>query len=155
MKVTEATLELLRTAGFGPQDATAIAQAALWTGLALVMSEPGIELRDGVEREEAQRVRQVHLATPSRARCPRLVGCAIPMTACDDPEMHYEFGVELFTAGVSAIAASRWQASSSRPFRPACRRPKRSRHLTCSAAAPSPRRTRRRSARRATRRVKS
>jgi hypothetical protein len=27
------------------------------------------------------------------------------MTACDDPEIHYEFGVRVFIAGVEAIAA--------------------------------------------------
>jgi hypothetical protein len=37
----------------------------------------------------------------------RLVECAIPMTACDDPEPHYKFGVEMFMAGVAALAAAR------------------------------------------------
>jgi hypothetical protein len=27
------------------------------------------------------------------------------MTDCDDPEFHYRFGIELFIAGVEAIAA--------------------------------------------------
>jgi hypothetical protein len=31
--------------------------------------------------------------------------CAVPMTACDDPDQHYEFGVRLFIGGVEAIAA--------------------------------------------------
>jgi len=41
------------------------------------------------------------------ARYPRLVECAIPMTACDDPELHYQFGVEMFMAGVTSLAAIR------------------------------------------------
>jgi hypothetical protein len=32
------------------------------------------------------------------------------MTACDDPEEHYRFGVDLFIGGLAAIAAARVQA---------------------------------------------
>jgi TetR/AcrR family transcriptional regulator, tetracycline repressor protein len=105
LNATEAALELLRTAGFSPQDASAIARAALWTGIMLVMSEPGIESLDDVERTELQRKKQVVLATLQPSRYPRLVECAIPMTACDDPETHYQFGVDMFMAGVTTMAA--------------------------------------------------
>jgi AcrR family transcriptional regulator len=105
MNATEAALELLRTAGFSPQDASAIARTALWTGIMLVMSEPGIESLDDVERTELQRRKQVVFATLPPARYPRLVECAIPMTACDDPETHYQFGVDMFMAGVTTMAA--------------------------------------------------
>jgi TetR/AcrR family transcriptional regulator, tetracycline repressor protein len=98
---------VLRTAGFSVEEASAIARAALWTGLALVMSEPGIELLDDTERAEVQRKKQVELAMLPPSKYPRLVEAAIPMTACDDPELHYRFGVELFIAGVEAIAARR------------------------------------------------
>ena len=50
-------------------------------------------------------VRPLGLHGTPLARYPRLVECAIPMTACDDPEFHYEFGVRVFIAGVEAIAA--------------------------------------------------
>ena len=36
----------------------------------------------------------------------RLVECAVPMTACDDPEFHYRFGIRLFIDGVKAAARS-------------------------------------------------
>jgi TetR/AcrR family transcriptional regulator, tetracycline repressor protein len=88
----EVTLEILRTAGFGPVDVSMIASSALWTGLTLVMSEPGIESIDGAKRAGLQRRKQVTLATLPPAKYPRLVECAIPMTACDDPEPHYKFG---------------------------------------------------------------
>ena len=61
-KATEVTLDILRTAGFSPVDASAIARSALWTGLMLVMSEPGIELIDEAEKVELQRKKQVTLA---------------------------------------------------------------------------------------------
>jgi TetR/AcrR family tetracycline transcriptional repressor len=104
---TELTLDILLAAGFSPQDASSAARAALWTGIMLVMSEPGIESLDDPEREELQRKKQVILATQSPAKYPRLVECAIPMTACDDPDEHYRFGVELFIGGLTAIAADR------------------------------------------------
>jgi AcrR family transcriptional regulator len=105
----EAALEVLRRAGFSPEDASAISRAALWTALMLVMSEPGIKIPDPVERAEAMRKQQVQLATLPQARYPRVVECALPITACSDPDEHYAFGVEMFIAGVTAIAATRAQ----------------------------------------------
>ena len=107
---TEAALEVLHRAGFSPEDASAIAQAALWNALMLVMAEPGSEFTDPVERAEEMRKHRVELATLPQARYPRLVECALPMTACDDPEEHYQFGIDLFTGGLAAIAARRAQA---------------------------------------------
>jgi TetR/AcrR family tetracycline transcriptional repressor len=103
----EITLEVLRTAGFSPEDASMAARSALWTGITLVMSEPGIKSLDETERVEVQRKKQVILATQSPLKFPRLVECALPMTACDDPEEHYRFGVDLYIGGLSAIAAAR------------------------------------------------
>ena len=56
LRATETTLDILRTAGFDPQHASAIARSALWTGITLVMSEPGYhpDLRAD-ERAEMQR----------------------------------------------------------------------------------------------------
>ena len=75
----------------------------------LVMSEPG-ELGSAPlsaqERAELQRKKQVVLATLPVAQYPRLVECAAPMTACDDPDFHYDFGINLFIAGVEAISAT-------------------------------------------------
>jgi len=105
LNATEVALEILRGAGFDPQDASAIARSALWTGLTLVMSEPGVEWLTDEERTEAQRRKQVTLASLPPSRYPRLVECAVPMTACNDPGLHYEFGVAMFMAGVEAMAA--------------------------------------------------
>lgn len=107
LNATEAALEVLRRAGFRPEDSSAIARAALWTALMLVMSEPGVEFPDPVARAEGMRKHQVELATLPQSRYPRLVECALPMTACDDPDEHYKFGVEMFMAGVAAIASTR------------------------------------------------
>jgi TetR/AcrR family transcriptional regulator, tetracycline repressor protein len=105
LRATEVALEVLRGAGFDPKQASEIARSTLWTGLMLVMSEPGIEEIAPDERAELQRRKQVVLASLPTARYPRLVECAIPMTACDDPEFHYELGVSIFIAGVQDSAA--------------------------------------------------
>lgn len=110
LDATELTLDILRSGGFGPRDASNAARSTLWTGITLVLSEPGIELIDNAERAELQRKKQVQFATQPPAKYPRLVECAIPMTACDDPEEHYRFGVDMFIGGLAAIAAARDQA---------------------------------------------
>ncbi len=105
-QVTEVTLEVLRSAGFDPLHASEIARSALWTGLTLVMSEPGWDpgLPES-ERAEHLRRKQVELASLPPDRYPRLVEAAVPLTTCsDDPVFHYQFGVDLFIAGVQAMA---------------------------------------------------
>ena len=106
LRATELTLDILRTGGFDPQHASTIARSALWTGITLVMSEPGFSPElSADERAEWQRRNQVELAMLPAARYPRLVECALPMSACDDPEFHYDFGIRLFIDGVRAAAA--------------------------------------------------
>jgi TetR/AcrR family tetracycline transcriptional repressor len=106
LRATEVTLDILRTAGFDPRHASAIARGALWTGITLVMSEPGYHPElPADDRAEMQRRSQIELAMLPAARYPRLVECAVPMTACDDPEFHYRFGIGLFIDGVKAAAA--------------------------------------------------
>jgi AcrR family transcriptional regulator len=103
---TEKSLDILRSAGFDAKHASEIVRSALWTGLTLVMSEPGFGPGlTPAERAEAMRRKQVELASLPLARYPRLVEAAVPMTSCDDnAQFHYRFGVDLFIAGVRALA---------------------------------------------------
>jgi AcrR family transcriptional regulator len=106
-EVTEVTLAVLQEAGFDARYAAEIARSALWTGLTLVMNEPGFE--PGLsqdERAELQRRKMVELASLPPGQYPRLVEAAVWLTACDDPAFHYSFGVDLFVAGVESIARS-------------------------------------------------
>jgi TetR/AcrR family transcriptional regulator, tetracycline repressor protein len=104
LRATEAALAILMSAGFDEQYASEIARSTLWTGITLVMSETGYhpELSDD-ERAEFQRRSQVELAMLPTARYPHLVRCAAPMGSCD-PDFHYRLGVDLFIAGVRAMA---------------------------------------------------
>jgi len=104
LRATEAALEILRGAGFDPEHASEIARSTLWTGIMLVMSEAGYKPELGEdERAEHRRRAELSFAMLPVARYPRLVECAAPMASCD-PELHYRLGVELFIAGVRAIA---------------------------------------------------
>ena len=102
---TEKALEILRRAGFDPEQASEIAKSALWTGLTLMMSEPGFDAGlTQQERTEMMRRKQVELASLPPDRYPRLIEAAVPLTSCDNIEFHYRFGVDLFIAGVQALA---------------------------------------------------
>jgi TetR/AcrR family tetracycline transcriptional repressor len=108
LRATEVTLDVLDRGGFDPVHASAVARSALWTGLMLVMSEPGLQpvsMADD-ERAELQRRAQVQLAMLPPGSYPRLVAAAGPMTACTpaDREFHYAYGIDLFIAGVRAMA---------------------------------------------------
>ena len=103
----EVALEVLHRAGFDAEHAAAIAKNALFTGITLVMSEPGFEPGlSEAERVEHQRLARVRLSLLPPDKFPRLVECAVPMTACDNPDFHYKLGVDLFIAGVQALAAT-------------------------------------------------
>lgn len=107
LQATEVALELLRGAGFDTREAAAIARWALWTGITLVKSQPGPE--PGMSDEEfAERQRRdmVRLALLPEAKFPRVVEAAKELAACDDPQFHYQQGVDLFIAGIEAMAPS-------------------------------------------------
>lgn len=102
----ETALDVLRRGGFDPEQAAEIARNALWTALTLVMSEgfkPGLT---EAERVEQQRLARVRLALLPPDRFPRLVEAAEPMSSCD-PDIHYRLGIDLFIAGVCAMAPER------------------------------------------------
>jgi TetR/AcrR family transcriptional regulator, tetracycline repressor protein len=102
LRAIETALAVLRRGGFDPAHASEIARSAMWTGLMLVMSEPGYDPAiSAPERAEQQRQDQIRLAMLPPDLYPRLVESAGPMTKCD-PELHYQFGMELFIAGVVA-----------------------------------------------------
>lgn len=105
LTATEITLEVLRRAGFDPAQAAAIARNALYFGLMLVMSEPGFEPSMTEEdRAEHQRRNRVKLALLPPGKYPRVIESAGPLTACEDPDLHYQFGTDMFIAGVQAMA---------------------------------------------------
>jgi hypothetical protein len=81
-----------------------------------VMSAPGFDpaLADA-DRAEMMRRDQIRLALLPPDRYPRLVEAATPMTTCtaEDQDFHYRFGIDLFIAGVQAMAVSASTVSAS------------------------------------------
>jgi TetR/AcrR family transcriptional regulator, tetracycline repressor protein len=105
LQATETTLDVLRRGGFDAAHASEIARNALWTGLMLVMSEPGYNpALPADERAEHQRQTLIRLSMLPPDRFPCVVEWAGPLTACDDPEFHYRFGIDVFIAGVEVAA---------------------------------------------------
>jgi TetR/AcrR family tetracycline transcriptional repressor len=107
MRATEVTLELLRSgAGFGPEQAGEIARLALWTGITLMLSEVGFEPTMSIEEcRELQRTKMIRLSMLPPASYPRIVEHAKVLTDCEDSDLHYQLGVDVFIAGVEAAAA--------------------------------------------------
>jgi TetR/AcrR family tetracycline transcriptional repressor len=101
----ETTLEVLHRGGFSAEYAAAIARGALFTAITLAMSEPGSE-PGMTDAELAEHLRQtrVRLSLLPPERFPRVIEAAGPLTACDNPDFHYQLGVDLFVAGVRALA---------------------------------------------------
>jgi len=105
LEATEVTLDVLRRGGLDPKHASGVARSALWTGLMLAMSEPGYgPSLSEADRTEHQRRNRIRLAMLPPDRYPRLVEAAEPMTACDDPDFHYRFGIDVFIRGVQSVA---------------------------------------------------
>jgi AcrR family transcriptional regulator len=104
----ETALEVLHRGGFDPDQAAGITRNGLFTGLMLAMSEPGREPASATpeERAEAMRQARVRLSLLAPDKFPRLIEAAEPMTTCDDPDAHYQFGIDLFLAGVRALAGN-------------------------------------------------
>jgi TetR/AcrR family transcriptional regulator, tetracycline repressor protein len=101
---SETALAVLRRGGFDPEHAAEISRSALFTALTLVMSDPDTKpAKDAAHKSEEQRKQHVRLALLPPDRYPCLVEAALPMSTFE-PELHYSFGVDLFVAGVKALA---------------------------------------------------
>jgi TetR/AcrR family transcriptional regulator, tetracycline repressor protein len=101
---SETALAVLRRGGFDPEHAAEITRSALFTALTLVMSDPDTKpAKDAAHKSEEQRKQHVRLALLPPDRYPCLIEAALPMSGFE-PELHYRFGVDLFVAGVKALA---------------------------------------------------
>ena len=106
LRVTEIALDVLRRGGFSPTEATRVARHALSTIVNLIVGEPGfIAPDDAGELLDARRRARLYLQALPQDRYPRLVEAAVPLSAREDPEAYYEFGLELLLAGIGEMAS--------------------------------------------------
>jgi AcrR family transcriptional regulator len=107
-QLAEDVLGMLRAVGFTDAEAGDIARTALQTAILLVSEQAGAE--PSVPAEERASVRAAKrdaLAALPPGRYPNLVACADTLTACEDPDGYFDFGVDLFIAGVDRLQAIR------------------------------------------------
>jgi TetR/AcrR family tetracycline transcriptional repressor len=101
----ETALAVLHRGGFDDQHAAAIARSALFTGIMLAQSEPGYEPSMAeADRREYMRQTRVRLSLLPPDQFPRTIDAAEALTSCDDPDFHYQLGIDLFVAGVIALS---------------------------------------------------
>jgi TetR/AcrR family tetracycline transcriptional repressor len=106
LRFTEVALDVLRRGGFSPTEATRVSRHALSTIVNLVAGEPGfVAPEDPGELLDARRRARLYLEALPPDRYPRLVEAAVPLSAPEDPEAYYEFGMDLLLSGIEEMAA--------------------------------------------------
>ena len=101
----EVALGIFADAGFSPAEGAALTLHGLRTVTMLAVGDPGMTPKHSEdEAAEFLRHKRIHLETLSCARYPHVVEAAEPLTKMDDSAA---FGIELFVAGVEALAARR------------------------------------------------
>jgi len=105
LRLTERALQILRDAGFSVQQSSNLARAALQTTLVLVADRPGAETTVPQEdRDEVLAGKRAALLTLPADRFPNLIDCAESLTDCPDEAQYYGEGIDLYIAGVQALA---------------------------------------------------
>jgi TetR/AcrR family transcriptional regulator, tetracycline repressor protein len=106
-QLTESTLGMLRGAGFSVNQATDVARSALQSAVMLVTQMAGAEVAVAAdEREAVLQAKRAAITALPPDRYPNLLACAEALTGCDDEDAYYDFGVDLFMAGVERLNAS-------------------------------------------------
>jgi TetR/AcrR family transcriptional regulator, tetracycline repressor protein len=104
----EAALRILAEAGFKPAEAAAICRHGLRTATMLSIGDPGLSPKQTPEEaEDFLRHKRIALETLSPNRYPHVVEAASALAAPDDAIAYFDFGVDLFIAGVESLAPGR------------------------------------------------
>ena len=104
--IMEVALGIFADAGFSPAEAAALCRHGLRTTTTLAIGDPGLTPRY-TEDEAAEFIRRKRIAMESLPlnRYPRMVEAAGPLTETEHPDASFAFGIDLFVAGVEALAA--------------------------------------------------
>jgi TetR/AcrR family transcriptional regulator, tetracycline repressor protein len=105
--LSEATFSMLRAAGFSVQQTADIARTAVQTATMLVTQEAGAEVGVPAEQRDAViEAKRAAMAALPRDRYPNILECLDCLTATDDDDAYYRFGVDLYVSGVRELRAS-------------------------------------------------
>ncbi|MET3803892.1 AcrR family transcriptional regulator [Nakamurella sp. UYEF19] len=107
LDLTERALSLLRGAGLSVQASADVARTSLQTMMMLVSVQPGVER--GAPQSEWDALmaeKSATLAALPTERYPNLVECAVALIDCEDENVYYDSGVDLFLDGVRAQVAA-------------------------------------------------
>ena len=107
---TEVALDILRRAGFSPEEAAHITTQIVRTTTSMVIAE-----LDVIPATGEPACTEEFLRSLPPERFPRVIEAAGPLSAHEDPESFYDLVIELILAGVEAAAARRRDARRSAP----------------------------------------
>jgi AcrR family transcriptional regulator len=101
LRTIEVALDILRRAGFSPEEAAHITRQIVRTTTAMVIAELDASAGETTADTEA-----VLRALPPE-RYPRVIEAAGPLSAGEDPESFYDLVIELVLAGIESAARRR------------------------------------------------
>ena len=107
---TEVALDILRRAGFSPEEAAHITTQIVRTTTSMVIAE-----LDVIPATGEPACTEEFLRSLPPERFPRVIEAAAPLSAHEDPESFDDLVIELILAGVEAAAARRRDARRSAP----------------------------------------
>jgi TetR/AcrR family tetracycline transcriptional repressor len=103
-RLAEFTLALLQDAGFTVQQSADLARMAMQTAIMLVTQYPGRETQAARESRDAIRAEKRRmLTTLPEDTYPRIRAAADPLLGCDDADVYYGFGIDLYIEGAEAL----------------------------------------------------
>jgi AcrR family transcriptional regulator len=101
LRTTEVALDILRRAGFSPEEATHVTHQIVRTTTSMVIAE--LDVKPGADPAAKEAI----LRSLPPTRFPRVIEAAGPLSTPDDPETFYDLVIELILAGVEVAAARR------------------------------------------------
>jgi AcrR family transcriptional regulator len=103
--IMDAALGILADAGFPPKESAMLCKHGLRTITTLAVGDRDLSpTMSAEETEELIRQKRIRLETLSRTRFPHVVAAAGPLSEAENPSMTFGFGIDLFVAGVEALA---------------------------------------------------
>ena len=103
LRAIEVALDILRRAGFSPEEATHITRQIVRTTTSMVIAElDAIPAPDKPETDTGTVLRSL-----PPERFPRVIEAAGPLSAPEDPESFYNLVIELILAGIETAATTR------------------------------------------------